>query len=279
MTGFVSGFNGREYCFYDDHMTVDGVSLRYSEMVDIEHVEGEEPSFRFTYGNSRFNLPYDPRDEREIINYFVKAAVTKPQFAEEQAVEPEPEPVETEAEPEPEPAEPEPEPEPVETALEPAKHKTSPGEKIGTLTGRIKSMPTRTLIIIAAVIAALIIAVVAFVLAGGKSVDGLHSRIKIETVEVENGEKYGVAVIEDDADVEDYALDFYKKFHEEDGGYLWVINKETDRTVMFANHGDEVLVCEFVYVEGEEEDVSLLGSGRMTRTWIMYPQNDELIMV
>ena len=42
-------YNEKRYCFFDDHMTINGVSIPYERMTDIVHRSGDAPAFVFTY--------------------------------------------------------------------------------------------------------------------------------------------------------------------------------------------------------------------------------------
>ena len=66
-------FNGKQYVFEDDRLTVNGIPLLYSEMSNIAHLGGEQPAFVFDYRGRRFKLPYDPAELRSILPYFLRA--------------------------------------------------------------------------------------------------------------------------------------------------------------------------------------------------------------
>lgn len=289
---FVSKHLDTEYCFYEDYMTVNGTPLRYSEMVDIDEVEGDSPAFVFNYGGKRFDLPYDPRYKEQIRPFFVKAALMEP------TIKMEPEPAESYEEPVDEPEETVDEPaeiieEPEETVDElaetpeesvaeevaPAAAKLPLSEKVAGVSGKLKGISKKTLLIIAAVIVALVVCIILIATTGGKSVEGLDEKVKVEKATTEAGEEYKMTVIDEDADVEDYALNYYKECFKEGDKYHWIVNKGKGETVLLMDQDGQVLVCTFDYVEGEEEDPSILGSGSMRNTWIIYPENDQMIEV
>ena len=120
-------FNGMQYGFEADRLTVNGLPLLYSEISNISHRGGDQPAFIFDYKGRRYVLPYNPAEFRSILPYFVHARNVS--AAPEEYYEPEPEQAYVEPEPtqeyyEPEPAqevyEPEPAYEPVQEVYEPA---------------------------------------------------------------------------------------------------------------------------------------------------------------
>ena len=66
-------FNGKQYVFEDDRLTVNGIPLLYSEMSNIAHLGGAQPAFVFDYRGRRFKLPYAPAELRSILPYFLRA--------------------------------------------------------------------------------------------------------------------------------------------------------------------------------------------------------------
>jgi|GEM_PF-3358837 len=238
------------------------------EAQETEAPAEEEPDFS-----------YDPEEETAVESEV--PAEAEPDFSydleEETAVEPE---VPAEAgpdfsyDPEEETAV---EPEVPAAAEAPVEPKAPDGSS--AVADKVGNLPMRKILIAAAIIAALIIAIVAIVMASGKSVDGLNSRVKVETLKTESGDEYKVAVIEDDASVDAYAVDYFKSCFKEDDKVQWVYNKKTKQTVMFADHDDTVLVCVYDHVDGEEEDPTLLGSGKLRETYLIYPQTDEIVQL
>ena len=85
---FATECYGRQYVFYDDRLTVNGVPVPYSEMSNIAHRNGDvqtgsAPAFLFNYKGRRFVLAYHPKDLQSILPYFVqvekrKAAASAP---------------------------------------------------------------------------------------------------------------------------------------------------------------------------------------------------------
>ena len=81
-------YNEKRYCFFDDHMTINGVSIPYERMTDIVHRSGDAPAFVFTYhdlkhGDRRFAMPYSPEDLPKILPYLKKASAFAEQTIEQ----------------------------------------------------------------------------------------------------------------------------------------------------------------------------------------------------
>lgn len=70
---FATEYNGKEYIFYEDRVTVNGIPIPYREMTNITHRSGDSPAFLFDYKGRRFALPYHPGQIRSILPYFVWA--------------------------------------------------------------------------------------------------------------------------------------------------------------------------------------------------------------
>ena len=150
-------------------------------------------------------------------------------------------------------------------------------QKSNGLAGSLKALPMKKVLIAAAIIVAIIIAIIAIVASLGKSVDGLNDRVKLDTVTTESGDEYKIAVIDEDVTVEDFAVDYHAKCFKDGDKVQWVYNKKTDQTIMFADQNEAVLVCVYEHVDGEESDPSLLGTGKLRESWILYPQTGELM--
>lgn len=73
MYTYTTEFNGKQYAFSDDQVTVNGIPIPYSEMTEIAHRGGDAPAFLFTYKGRRFALPHREEDLKAILPYFVKA--------------------------------------------------------------------------------------------------------------------------------------------------------------------------------------------------------------
>ena len=326
---FVSKHNGKEYCFHEDHMTIDGVALDYSRMTDIAHKAGDTPAIVFTYDGNRITMPYNKEDYRAVLPYFINAnrrksaeetpaepefvyepeAPAEPEFVYEpeaatetqQQTEPEfvyePEvydaPVEQEVYTEPEAVvEPEAyeapveqevytEPEAVVEPETPAETKTKAAKAagLGAKIGSIKNLPKKKLIIIAAIMAAIIVAIVAFVGLAGKSVEGIDGGVDTKTVKTNAGDTIKMSQIDDDVSVDEYALNYYNSCFKEGDTVHWIYNKATNQTILFADQDGTVLVCVYEHVDGDEEDPSLLGMGTLEETWLLYPETGEMIPV
>ena len=137
----------------------------------------------------------------------------------------------------------------------------------------VRAVPKKTLVIAGAIVVVLLFIVL--LLVGnrtGQSVKGIDDEVELKTVTTETGEKYKVAVIEGDIDIERAALDYYRTCYEEGDGVHWLVDPTLQKTVMITESNGTVLVCAFEYTEGEEEEPSLLGTGELTETWILDPE-------
>ena len=98
---FTTSFNGKQYVFDSDRLSVNGIPIPYREMSNIAHRGGDQPAFIFDFKGRRFLLPYNPAEMRSILPYFLYARQFSAAPAAEPAQEPEPAPM-VEAQPEPE---------------------------------------------------------------------------------------------------------------------------------------------------------------------------------
>ena len=57
------------------------------------------------------------------------------------------------------------------------------------------------------------------------------------------------------------------------------MNTNTDETLVITDNGGSVLAMSFEHVEGEEEDVNLLGTGQVKKTWIIYPDEGYMVEI
>ncbi len=73
MYTYTTEFNGKQYAFSDDQVTVNGIAIPYSEMTEIAHRGGDAPAFLFTYKGRRFALPHREEELKAILPYFVRA--------------------------------------------------------------------------------------------------------------------------------------------------------------------------------------------------------------
>lgn len=70
--------NGKQYCFYDDRLTVNNTVIRYELMDNIRHRGGESPAFVFDYKGRTFALPYPAAELQQILPYMQLASKTVP---------------------------------------------------------------------------------------------------------------------------------------------------------------------------------------------------------
>lgn len=66
-------FNGIQYVFEEDRLSLNGIPLLYSEITNIAHRGGAQPAFIFDYKGRRYVLPYEPAEFQSILPYFVRA--------------------------------------------------------------------------------------------------------------------------------------------------------------------------------------------------------------
>ena len=53
-----TSYNGISYCFFDDHLTLNGNAISYELMDNIQHRGGDAPAFIFDYSGQKFAMPY-----------------------------------------------------------------------------------------------------------------------------------------------------------------------------------------------------------------------------
>ena len=119
-------YNGIKYGFYDDHMTINSVTLYYADMDNIAHRGGDVPAFLFDFKGKRYTLPYRSEEKETILPYFQLAAGTHHSSPPIEPIEPvytadaEPQYASTVSYPQPEPAVPDPQPAPAMPNPQPA---------------------------------------------------------------------------------------------------------------------------------------------------------------
>lgn len=172
--------NGIQYCFYDDHLTINGAPLRYVGMENIRHRSGDSPAFVFKYGDRQFALPYPPAELQQILPYMKLASETVPEpdpviYETLEEVPSTPDPVSSD----PVPAEPSvPEPvsaEPVYIDPEPARSIPQPGPASPAAGAAKKGSKKKGCLILVIILVALLVALGACLSGGGDTTDDSDS--------------------------------------------------------------------------------------------------------
>ena len=200
-------FNGKQYVFEDDRLTVNGIPLLYSEMSNIAHLGGAQPAFVFDYRGRRFKLPYAPAELRSILPYFLRAreigtapAPDPDPYVQEEVPAPDPDPYVQEEVPAPVPDPyvqeevpvPDPDPYVQEEVPAPALFDQEEPPK--------KKLPVGKIIIGALILAALV--VLAIFIFGGKSENGAPDDMSDADFTMEQDADEAIYDIDDTEDTE-----------------------------------------------------------------------------
>lgn len=75
---YETSYNGISYCFFDDHLTLNGNAISYELMDNIQHRGGDAPAFIFDYSGQKFAMPYPPEELPKILPYMKAASNFRP---------------------------------------------------------------------------------------------------------------------------------------------------------------------------------------------------------